>query len=132
MKKFYLLFLAFTLAIVLAACDGDNGSDSGDEGADNTENSEETESSDPGGEAEDGESASIETGEEVFQNNCASCHGQDLSGAAGPNLTEVGSNYSQDEIADIVENGTDGGMPAFPDLGDDDLDELAKWLSEHK
>lgn len=42
------MFLAFTLAIVLAACDGDNGSDSGDEGADNTENSEETESSDPG------------------------------------------------------------------------------------
>lgn len=52
--------------------------------------------------------------------------------AAGPDLTEVGSNYSQDEIADIVENGTDGGMPAFSDLEDDDLDELAKWLSEHK
>lgn len=79
MKKFYLLFLAFTLAIVLAACGGDNGSESGDEGTDNTENSEETESSDPGEEGEDGESASVEAGEEVFQNNCASCHGQDLS-----------------------------------------------------
>jgi len=85
-----------------------------------------------GEEAEDGESANVEAGEEVFQNNCASCHGKDLSGAAGPNLTEIGSNYSQDEIADIDENGTDEGMPAFPDIEDNDLDEFAKWLSEHK
>lgn len=132
MKKFYLMFLALTLAFVLAACGGDDSSENSEGEADNTENAEETESSDDGEEEEDGESASVEAGEEVFQNNCASCHGQDLSGAAGPNLTEVGSNYSQDEITDIVENGTDGGMPAFPDLDDDDLNELTKWLSEHK
>lgn len=130
MKKFYLMFLALTLAVVLAACGGDN--DSSDEGADNTENSEEAETSDTGDDEGDGESASVEAGEEVFQTNCASCHGQDLSGAAGPDLTEVGGEYSQDEIADIVENGTDGGMPSFSDLEDDELDELTKWLSEHK
>ncbi|WP_080874503.1 c-type cytochrome [Oceanobacillus timonensis] len=132
MKKFYLMLLAFALAFVLAACGGDDSSDSSDGGADNAENGEETESSDSGEDEEDGDSASADAGEEVFQNNCASCHGQDLSGEAGPDLTEVGSTYSQDEIADIVENGTDGGMPSFSDMEDDDLDELTSWLSEHK
>ncbi|GGP15901.1 c-type cytochrome [Oceanobacillus neutriphilus] len=130
MKKFYLMLLALILVCVLAAC----GGDSKDEGADNTGSEGETET-EPAGDEEDegdGESASVEAGEEVFQNNCTGCHGQDMAGGSGPDLTEIGSKYSQNEIADIVENGTDGGMPAFKDLEGDELDELTNWLSEHK
>ena len=130
MKKFYLILLVLCLACVLAACGGDDNNES----ADNAGGEGETESAgvEENEEDEDSEFASVEAGEEVFQNNCAGCHGQDLTGGGGPDLTEIGSKYSQNEIADIVENGTDGGMPAFGNLEGDDLDELTKWLSEHK
>ncbi|GEN86356.1 cytochrome c [Oceanobacillus sp. FSL W8-0428] len=81
---------------------------------------------------EGGESTSADAGEEVFQTNCSSCHGQDLASGPAPDLTEIGSKYSQEEIAEIVENGTDAGMPAFPQLQGDDLDALTEWLSEHQ
>ncbi|WP_080874626.1 c-type cytochrome [Oceanobacillus timonensis] len=84
------------------------------------------------GAEEGGDSDSADAGEEVFQNNCVTCHGEDLASGSAPDLTEVGGRYSQEEIADIVENGTDGGMPAFPELQGDDLDALSEWLSEHQ
>src|SRR5690625_5588791 len=41
-----------------------------------------------GGNGEETEEvAEVAEPEEVFQNNCASCHGDDLSGGAGPDLT---------------------------------------------
>lgn len=89
-----------------------------------------TEQTEEGGEG--GESTSADAGEEVFQTNCSTCHGADLSGGAGPDLTEVGGRYSQDEIAEIVQNGTDGGMPEFPQIQGEDLDALTEWLSEHQ
>ncbi|MDM8099396.1 MULTISPECIES: c-type cytochrome [Oceanobacillus] len=95
------------------------------------ENGEEQTEETEGGE-EGGESTSADAGEEVFQSNCASCHGQDLASGSAPDLTQVGSTYSQEEIADIIENGTDGGMPAFPQLAGEELDALSEWLSEHE
>lgn len=95
------------------------------------ENGEEQTEQAEGGE-EGGESTSADAGEEVFQTNCTSCHGQDLASGPAPDLTEIGSKYSQEEIAEIVENGTDGGMPSFPQLQGDDLDALTEWLSEHQ
>src|SRR5699024_12021610 len=57
-----------------------------------------------GGEAvEEGEVATDP--EAIFSQNCASCHGDDLSGGMGPDLTKVGSELSADEIKDIIENG---------------------------
>ncbi|SDN08699.1 cytochrome c550 [Sediminibacillus halophilus] len=78
-----------------------------------------------------GEEAASDDPEAIFQNNCASCHGGDLSGGAGPNLQEVGGRYSKDEIHEIIMNGTDGGMPAGL-VSDSEADLLAQWLSEHK
>src|SRR5690625_1181752 len=48
--------------------------------------------------------------EEIFASSCASCHGEDLSGGAGPDLTQVGSDLSADEIHSVIENGQ-GSMP---------------------
>ncbi|TMN21346.1 cytochrome c551 [Lentibacillus cibarius] len=119
MKK-GLLSILFGTALVLGACGGgdDGGTDNGDNGDTGTE--------EPAG--ENGESTAA--AEEIFQNNCASCHGGDLSGGAGPDLREVGSDYSSDEIVDIIQNGKDGMPPQ--DVSDEDAQALASWLAEKK
>ncbi|MFD2759443.1 cytochrome c550 [Lentibacillus juripiscarius] len=70
-------------------------------------------------------------GEEIFQSNCASCHGSDLSGGVGPDLTSVGSDYSKEEIKEIIANGFPPNMPAGIVKGKK-ADALAQWLSEQK
>lgn len=71
----------------------------------------------------------IEAGEEVFRNNCASCHASDLSGNGGPSLVDIGSKYSEEQIADIITEGI-GSMPPQTQVEGEDLEELASWLSE--
>ncbi|ASF39934.1 cytochrome C [Halobacillus halophilus] len=69
--------------------------------------------------------------EEMFQSQCASCHGGNLEGGTGPNLTEVGSRYSAEEIQDIIVNGKGSAMPAGLYTGEKAA-ALAKWLAEKK
>ncbi|WP_051239753.1 cytochrome c551 [Pontibacillus halophilus] len=65
--------------------------------------------------------------EEVFQANCASCHGQQLGGGSGPGLTQVGTKYSEEEILSIIQNGK-GIMPPKVIEGQE-AEHVAKWLS---
>lgn len=113
MKK-WLFATLLGSALVLGACGGGGSSDdgAGDEGA-----------TDEG-------ATETAAGEEVYKKSCASCHGQDLSGGAGPSLEDVGSKYSADEIADIIDNGI-GSMPA-QNVEAGDRDELAEWLAAKK
>ncbi len=78
---------------------------------------------------ESGETASGSP-EEMFQSKCASCHGGNLEGGVGPNLTEVGSRYSAEEIQDIIVNGK-GSMPPGLYTGEQ-ATQLAEWLAEKK
>lgn len=57
-------------------------------------------------------------GEQVYQRNCASCHGQDRTGSPPtiPSLVGVGSRLFPHEIANVITNGR-GRMPGFPQLG---------------
>ncbi|WP_010647600.1 cytochrome c551 [Oceanobacillus massiliensis] len=119
MKKWLMFVLFASLLFVLGAC---GGGDTDDTGSGDTD----TGTEEP---ADDGAVDSA-AGEEVFQANCSACHGADLSGGAGPDLTQVGSRYSADEIADIVTNGK-GNMPPVNVTGDD-LDALSTWLAEQK
>ncbi|MBM7597942.1 mono/diheme cytochrome c family protein [Virgibacillus halotolerans] len=106
------------LVIVISAVGIGQRNDIADEG-----NDEATEE-----ESQDGETS--DDPEEIFESNCASCHGADLSGGAGPDLTKVGSDHSEEEIHDIAVNGT-GSMP--PGMAtDEEAEVLAKWLSEKK
>ncbi|MBY7144111.1 cytochrome c [Virgibacillus sp. NKC19-3] len=107
MKK-WLLTLLFSTALVLGACGGDDG---------------DTEESSDGGDSVDTAAA-----EEIYESNCTACHGADLSGGQGPDLTSVGADHSADEIADIIENGQ-GGMPP-QDVSGEDLDTLSNWLAD--
>lgn len=106
MKK-WLMAVMFGAVLVLGACGGDDGA-----------------SEEPA--EENGETVDAGAAEDVYKDSCASCHGGDLEGGAGPALE--GNGLSADEIEDIVEEGP-GGMPAGLVSGDD-LTVLADWLSE--
>ncbi|RFA36387.1 cytochrome C [Virgibacillus dokdonensis] len=68
--------------------------------------------------------------EAIYEANCANCHGGDLSGGMGPDLTQVGSKLSKDEIQNIIINGK-GQMP--PGLAtESEAKVLAEWLAEKK
>ena len=137
MKK-YLLALLFGSALVLAACGG--GDDAGDDTGNNEDTGTETEQNDDGATgnedtgtdegAEDGGTVDVAAAEKIYQNNCSMCHGADLSGGAGPDLTAVGSSYSQAEIQDIILNGKGGMMPI--NISEDDASTVAAWLADKK
>lgn len=114
MKK-QLMALLFGSALVLGACGG------GDDTAEPAETPEN------GGGTED---SSIDA-EQVVQQNCISCHGENLEGAGNfPALDDVGARLSEEEIRGVIDNGQ-GAMP--PDIIEgEEADAVAKWLSEKK
>ena len=71
----------------------------------------------------------MDDGEEVYMNNCASCHADDLSGSVGPDLTEVYDKYDKEELMDIVIEGT-GDMPPGIIVDDKEAEVLSEWLLE--
>lgn len=114
------------VAVIIISVIGLNNQAEIAEGGDKGEETEQVENTgEEGGETAGGDADAI------FQNNCAMCHGADLTGGAGPDLTAVGASKSVDEIKDIIQNGT-GGMPAVPAVQGEELDALAQWLSEKK
>lgn len=114
MKK-WLMAVLFGSAIVLGACGGGGNSDNDNANKDNG-----------GGGTENASAA-----EDIFQDNCSSCHGSDLTGGAGPDLTKVGSKHDAKEIEDIIHNGKDG-MPAQTQVSDEDAKTVAEWLASKK
>ncbi|WP_071393576.1 cytochrome c551 [Bacillus tuaregi] len=99
-------------ALVLAACGG------GDEEASTST------SNDSASTTTDTASAN---GEKIFNQKCSSCHGMNLEGGVGPELTTVGSKMSQEDIETLVKDGK-GAMP--PGLIDgEDLTAVAEWLA---
>ena len=112
-KKLLTLLLGTSLVMGLAACGGGN---------------DESKNTDNGGTTETTETADAQ---KIYDQKCSSCHGGDMKGAMGPNLTKVGSKYSKDEILDILKNGKSGGMPAGLVTGDD-AETMASWLAEKK
>ncbi|RNB87635.1 YqzM family protein [Brevibacillus fluminis] len=69
--------------------------------------------------------------EAVFKSTCAACHGQNLEGIAGPNLTKVGSKHDAKEIENIIKNGR-GGMPPGMLKKADEIKAVAEWLAAKK
>ncbi|CAD2076055.1 c-type cytochrome [Phocicoccus pinnipedialis] len=61
--------------------------------------------------------------------NCASCHGQDFSGAMGPALQ--GTSMAEEDFHDIVRNGKNA-MPAHSEdqISDDDMKVLYQYFTE--
>ncbi|WP_226580566.1 c-type cytochrome [Halobacillus litoralis] len=151
MKK-VLFTLMLGLVLVLSACGGGGDEGSTDEGTNDTteeqtdegmdestdestdENADEgmdEESNEDAEEGGEGDTVDTAAAEKVFQNNCASCHGGDLGGGFGPALTNVGADYSADEIVNIIKNGK-GQMPAQEGVSDEDAQLVASWLETKK
>lgn len=117
-KAFLSVLAAFLTIALLAGCGGGGGSSSGG-----------------GGEQTSGSDAEFEQAVNLYNsNNCVSCHAADLSGNMGgnTNLKKVGSRLSKDEIAQVISEGR-GVMPSFADsLSQEEIDQLAEWLSTKK
>lgn len=110
--KAKLLAAIFGTVLVLGACGGgkDNGAGTND--------------------GTGGETASVDA-EKIVNQKCISCHGGNLEGASGPPLDAIGAELSEDEIHDIIINGTSGGMPPGIIKGEE-ADAVAAWLAEKK
>lgn len=77
-----------------------------------------------------GENNVVLDAEDIFKNSCANCHGGDLTGSGSiPALNDVGGRLSEEDIKDIIINGTDAGMPGGL-VNNEQAAELAEWLSK--
>ncbi|NGP44921.1 cytochrome c [Bacillaceae bacterium SIJ1] len=122
MKK-QLMALLFGTTLVLAACGGGGEEAPAEEPA--------TEEEDAGGDEEaDTSGESVAVGEEVYAQACASCHGDNLGGGAGPALTNIGSKMDADQIRDIIASGP-GNMPPNAAEGAE-ADAVSEWLAQQK
>ena|SRR5690625_1465286 len=108
MKK-WLMAVLIGSVLVLGACGGGGASDNNDTGDGATD---------------------VADAEAIYKQSCASCHGADLAGGAGPGLETVGADMSADDILDVIENGK-GSMPGGLISGDD-ATAVADWLAGHK
>jgi len=120
--KNLLLALGLGTTLALAACGGSDDSSSDDSSSTKEESTMNDDSS---------KTETAVDAEKIFANNCASCHGNNLEGNVGPNLTKVGSKYSSEEIQKIIKNGK-GQMPAGILKDDKEIMAVADWLAAKK
>ena len=97
--------------LVLAACGGEKESDS----ANNSGTS---------------DAVNVSDAEKIYNQKCSNCHGGDLSGGVGPNLTAIGGKLTQEEIEQVIVNGQ-GAMPKGLIKGAE-ATAVAEWLASKK
>lgn len=68
----------------------------------------------------------------LYAQRCSSCHGEQLEGRVGPNLTKIGSQYSKKQILEIIKNGKGGGKMPSSLVSGKDADQVAAWLAAKK
>ncbi|MFJ7746207.1 cytochrome c550 [Peribacillus sp. NPDC097295] len=78
-----------------------------------------------GAKTEEKETASSSP-EDIYKQNCISCHGDAYQGGVGPALKGVADRLSEDEVKNVIANGR-GAMP--PGLVEESkLDAMAKYI----
>jgi putative heme-binding domain-containing protein len=72
----------------------------------------------------------VERGRQVFEQNCAVCHGLDASGGRGPNLRRVHIARAPDDeaLCELIETGIPPEMPDGSFLTDQDVRELVTFV----
>jgi cytochrome c550 len=79
-----------------------------------------------GGEkTEETESASASP-EDIYKQNCISCHGDAYQGGVGPALKGVGDRLSVDEVKNVITNGR-GAMPSGL-VEEQNIDAMAEYI----
>jgi len=74
-----------------------------------------------------GDHEAIEEGREQYVKNCQACHGADLEGDIGPELTDLG--YSDKDLFMLLNDGIEGSMPGFAKIGATKLWQLVNYLN---
>lgn len=107
------------ISLLLAACGSNDGNDSSTSG---------------------GGSSQIAEGEELYQANCASCHGSDLRGTnKGPSHLSViyePNHHGDEAFRSAIENGAVqhhwpfGDMPRVPGLSESDVDAIIAYVRD--
>jgi mono/diheme cytochrome c family protein len=70
--------------------------------------------------------------EPLFKNNCMACHGDQLQGGGGPNISKVGERRTKEQLIAKI-NGGGKVMPAFKEiLNAEEVEALAAWLATKK
>ncbi len=73
----------------------------------------------------------MEPWEELYEQNCAACHGAHMEGEIGPEL--VGEDYDDEILFEIIYTGIeDNGMPSFSSLGTDKVWKLVNFIRYYK
>ncbi|WP_188206694.1 c-type cytochrome [Alkalibacillus aidingensis] len=80
-----------------------------------------------GGGGDDGDASETAAGEDLYQQNCAACHGGDLSGGAGPSLENAGDDFDHDEVVSIILEGYGGMAPV--DVSEDEASDIADFVT---
>ena len=114
-----IIFLGIGLVFLLS---GVGATDDGEEDVATEEGSKES------GGGEEASSGDVDA-EGIARDNCASCHGQDFSGAMGPAL--AGTSLAEEDFTTTVRDGK-GSMPAFSadQIADEELTALYQFFSE--
>jgi mono/diheme cytochrome c family protein len=76
------------------------------------------------------DAAAAKKGEPLYKQNCGTCHGETARGAQAPNLVRsvtVLHDEKGEEIGPLVKAGRPG-MPAFPNLSQDDIYNISQFL----
>ena len=70
-------------------------------------------------------------GARLYATNCTACHGANRAGVPGafPALTDVGKRLESAQIKEKIRKGG-GLMPPFPQLSQQDVDDLASFLAQ--
>ncbi len=79
-----------------------------------------------GGKTEEPADSASAAPEDIYKQNCISCHGDAYQGGMGPALTGVGDRRSADEIKDIIINGKNS-MPGGL-VKEDQAENMVKFL----
>ena len=106
-----LLTILFGAMLVLVACGGEKESDS-------TNNSGTS------------DTVNVSAAEKIYNQKCSNCHGGDLRGGVGPDLTTIGGKITQEEIEHVIANGQ-GAMPKGL-IDGAEATAVAEWLAAKK
>ena len=80
---------------------------------------------------EGGETVNLDP--EVVAQSCMGCHGQELAGTeSAPELQEVGSRLSEEELYDIIVNGIEGTTMPGGLVSNEEAQVLAEWLASQE
>ena len=70
--------------------------------------------------------------QELYNQKCANCHGKNLEGIVGTELTTTGSKFTEEQLLDIIVNGIEKTTMPGGLLEGEEAEAVAKWLAEQK